>query len=491
MLRTLSSLLLFCAAALSAIPLPAARAAEMPIEEAWKALPKYQYGQDMAALLTIDREVIRAMAAPARRAACARRLAGLLEAAGTTSAAKQYICCRLRQVGTAAEVPVLTRLLARPETSQIARYALESIPGEESAAALRNALSALKGELLVGVINSVAARKDLRSVGKLKELAASKDAKVASAALWALSAIASPEAIAIVEQQAGSVGDPLPMAAAVRLLRCADALAAGGHVEAALPIYTRLTAAAQVKGVRRAALGAMLRLQGEKTTETILSWLSGADADRRIVAAARLTALSDAELDSLTDRLAELPEKSQISLLEVVALHKGKDALPLAVSAARSGKVGLRLAGIHMLGKFGDATTVAIVLDSLAAGGRVAEAAQQAICDLPRNVAEPALLAALTERPDIRGPIIRLLDKLDCHEAMAPLLAIAGRDDPKDYGPALDALRGIATTEEDDLSRLVKLLLATSGKHCEAVERTVFLVCASRRAPQRTVPGRC
>ena len=89
----------------------------MPIDEAWKALPKYQYGQDMAALLTVDREVIRAMATPAGRAACAARLAAA-GGDGTTSAAKQYICCRLRQVGTAAEVPVLTRLLAGPETSR-------------------------------------------------------------------------------------------------------------------------------------------------------------------------------------------------------------------------------------------------------------------------------------------------------------------------------------------------------------------------------------
>ncbi len=87
------------------------------------------------------------------------------------------------------------------------------------------------------------------------------------------------------EQQAGSVGVPLPMAAAVRLLCFADALAAGGHVEAALPIYTRLTAGEGQGRPPRGARLAMLRLQAEKTTETILSWLGGADTDRRVVAA--------------------------------------------------------------------------------------------------------------------------------------------------------------------------------------------------------------
>ena len=38
--------------------LPGATAAAMPAEDAWKALANYEYGKDMAALLTIDREVI-------------------------------------------------------------------------------------------------------------------------------------------------------------------------------------------------------------------------------------------------------------------------------------------------------------------------------------------------------------------------------------------------------------------------------------------------
>ena len=186
--------------------LPGATAAAMPAEDAWKALANYEYGKDMAALLTIDREVIRAMATPAGRSACAARLAAVLEAAGTTPAAKQYICCQLRQVGTAAEVPALARLLANPRTSQMARYALESIPGEESVAALRNALDTLHGDSLIGAINSVAARKDVRSVAKLKELAVGKDSKVASAAFWALGNIANPEAIAFIRAASQSAG---------------------------------------------------------------------------------------------------------------------------------------------------------------------------------------------------------------------------------------------------------------------------------------------
>ena len=463
--------------ALTAMLLPRTTAAEMPIEDAWKALPKYEFGKDMAVLLTIDREVIRAMAAPTSRSACAARLAALLEGPDTTLAARQYICLQLRQVGSTAEVPLLTRMMADPKTSQMARYALESIPGEESIAALRNALGVLRGDLLVGAINSVAVKKDARSVAKLQELAGGKDREIASAALWALGSIASPEAIAFVREQVKQADTPMPQDLAVPLLRCADALAIAGNVEQARAVYVRLAEAGQAAGVRRAALVAILQLQKEPATETILSWIAGADADRRLVAAGRLAALPDAELDRLTAKPNELPDESRWGLIEVLALRKGKDALPLALSAARSEKPETKLVGIRLLGQLGDASTITILTDSLVGDRKLAEAAQQALCRLPREAVGKAMLAALAERPEIRGPVLGVLKKLKYYEAIDPIIAIAGQDDPTVYEPALDALRGIADPDDADLSRLVKLLLAMQGKHREEVERTILIIC--------------
>ena len=72
MLRRFGFLWMLSLVTLSVALLWTATAAEMPIEDAWKALPKYEYGNDMAVLLTIDREVIRAMATPASRSAWPR-----------------------------------------------------------------------------------------------------------------------------------------------------------------------------------------------------------------------------------------------------------------------------------------------------------------------------------------------------------------------------------------------------------------------------------
>ena len=256
-----------------------------------------------------------------------------------------------------------------------------------------------------------------------------------------------------------------------------NALAAVGDKEQAQAIYVQLAEAGQTAGVRRAALAAILQIQNEHATETILSWIGGADADRRVVAVGRLAALSGAELDRLAAKLTELPYESQLGLIEVLALRKGKNALPLVLSAARSDKPEVKLAGIRLLGQLGDASTVTILIDSLAKGGKVAEAAQEALCRLPRETVGRAMLAALAERPEIRGPVLGVLKKLKYYEAIDPLIAIARQDEPTAYQPALAALREIADPDDTDLSRLVRLLLAVQGKHREEVERTILIVC--------------
>jgi len=452
-------------AVLSAIGFRPVAAAEMPLDEAWKALPKYEHGQDMAALLAIDRAVIEAMAAPEKRSACAARLAALLVAEGTTPAARQYVCLQLRQVGTPAEVPVLGRLLARPETCQMARYALEAIPGDESLAALRGGLATLKGKMLVGVVNSLAARKDTGSVEALIGLADANDKEVARAALWALGNIAEGRAAEFLIARAEKAGAATPPSLAVPLLRCADALHGAGKKEQARAIYEKLGAAGQARGTRRAALESLLGLDGQPTGETVLAWFGDADPDRRLVAAGHLGAVSDAQLDKL-------------AVVELLTTRRGKEVLPLVMSMARSDKPELRLAGVRCLGLLGDTSTIPFLLDALAAEGPLAEAAQDALRRLPRKEVGPALLDALQNRPGVRTGVIEVLKRLRYYEAIDPLIVIARDQDPAVYGPALDGLRGIADPDKTDTPRLVKLLLATPrGKQRDEVEKTILIVC--------------
>lgn len=453
-------------------------AAEMTEEDAWKALPKYDHGQDMAALLTIDRAVIQAMASPQARSACAARLAGVLADPDATLAARQYVCLQLRQVGTPAEVPLLADRLATPQTSEIARYALQAIPGPESAAALRHALTTLDGPQLVGVIQSVAARADEDSVPTLQRLADSPDKQIAAAALWALGNVAGDQAAAFLADRAQQAGVPTPPELAVPLLRCADAQADAGKVEAARETYTLLSQAGQPAGVRRAALEATLRLCGDQRTATVLAWFSDSDPDRHRIAAGHLHTLPDEQLDCLLAQLTELPDASQAAVVELAASRRGRQTLPLVESLMQSDQPQRKLAGIRCLGMIGDASVIPQLVDLLADGGEVSAAAQQALQNLPRTEVTAALLEALNTRPAIREPVIAVLVELKCYDAIDPLIEIASLADPAVYTPALDGLQGIADPDKTDIPRLVKLLLRTElGRHRDEVERTILIVC--------------
>ena len=453
-------------------------AAEMPVENAWKALPKYEHGQDMAPLLAIDRVVIEAMALSETRSACAQRLGGLLAADEITPAARQYVCLQLRQIGTSAEVPLLARLLDNPDTSEMARYALQTIPGPEAASALRGALATLDGIRLVGVIHSVAARKDADAVATLERLADSSDKQVASTAIWALGNIADDQAAAFLASRAKEAGIPTPQDLAVPLLRCADAQANAGTTDVAQAIYDVLSRAGQSVGVRRAAFEGSLRLCGDQATATILAWFSDPDADRRRIASGHLHTLPDEQLDRLLAQLSDLPDAGKMAVIELAASRRGKQMLPMVMSLVRSDKTELKLAGIRYLGMVGDASVIPLLVDMLAAGADLTETAQDALVNLPRKEVSAALLDALSNRPALREPVIGVLVKLKCYDAIDPLVEIASQTDPAVYAPALEGLRGIADPDKTDIPRLVKLLLRTEpGRHRDEVERTILIVC--------------
>ncbi len=89
---------------------------QTPIDTAWEQLPQYAYGQDLGPLLAIERAVIEAMGSPAVRAGDGPPSGRVAPAASDHSGRQQFICLQLRQIGTPAEIPILTPLLLAPET---------------------------------------------------------------------------------------------------------------------------------------------------------------------------------------------------------------------------------------------------------------------------------------------------------------------------------------------------------------------------------------
>lgn len=105
---------------------------------------------------------------------------------------KAKACQRLALIGDESTVSALAGLLPDPKLSHYARAALEPMPGPSADRVLREALGGLEGNLLIGVINSIAWRRDPEALVALASLRHGDDAHVASAATAAIRRIRRP-----------------------------------------------------------------------------------------------------------------------------------------------------------------------------------------------------------------------------------------------------------------------------------------------------------
>ncbi len=102
---------------------------------------------------------------PSQYPALEKKVLGILKDAGCTDAARDFACRMLALIGSAASVPVLAPLLEGAKTSDVARYALENIPGAEVDAALQAALPKLSGPARDGLAGTIAARAAFKTLG--------------------------------------------------------------------------------------------------------------------------------------------------------------------------------------------------------------------------------------------------------------------------------------------------------------------------------------
>ena len=215
----------------------------------------YDWGVDPKTLEPIDQAVVASHGnAEHRRKLEAELIAAL--SADIPRAAKDYVCRKLRVIGTDASVPALAALLGDPELSHMARYALEDIPGEKAARALRKAVASVRGAQKIGVIASIGARQEDASVDVLAKALKDEDPGTARAAALALGSIRTAEAA-----KALAGGSPSAEARAAitdASLACAESLLTEGDKGAALAIYQRLLKGDQPKHVRLAATRGIL-----------------------------------------------------------------------------------------------------------------------------------------------------------------------------------------------------------------------------------------
>jgi len=227
------------------------------LQELLQKVKTYDWGQSRLALTEVSEIVKKAHGNKAELAKVEKALLGVLDS-DATRAGKQFVCRELSIIGTEQSVPTLAKMLVDEETSDMARYALERIPGSDVDDALRGSLRKARGNVRIGIINSLGQRRDKKAVRNLSRMLGRPNQENAIAAAAALGQIADSQAAEALAEAKNKAEGKLLSVVLDAYLKCADQLVADGNKIKAMAIYKELQKEGMPKPIRTAALTGMI-----------------------------------------------------------------------------------------------------------------------------------------------------------------------------------------------------------------------------------------
>jgi HEAT repeat protein len=390
---------------------------------AFVRLKSYGWDKSREELQPIEDAVLAAQpgSAPARE--LETRLCSVL-ASSAPRAAKDYVCRQLALVGTSNSVPALAALLPNPELTHMARFALERVPDPSANAALRQGLGQARGEILVGIINSLGALKDENSTGVLTGLLTSQDIATARAAATALGRIGTTDAAAILEDFYASAPVEIKSAAGNAWLAAAQNLARGGRMVEAARILRSLNSDETPVPLRLPAFQGLVSAEPDRAIGLLSGALAGDNESLRALAS-RMIAEQPREqpLKPLLELRHSLPVPGQVALLGAIRLRRNPAARAAVLNACDSAEAPVRLAALEALAVVGSADDVPRLLRLAAGQGEESATARLALATLPgRQPSEIMLVLFPDAQPQLQIELLKALAARSATQA-APMLA--------------------------------------------------------------------
>jgi HEAT repeat protein len=446
----------------------------------------YDYGKSRTDLVAISDMIRQASGTPEIKE-IEKQLDNFLKS-DVSYAAKQFVCRELSVVGTEASVAVLAPMLTDANMSDMARYALERIPGDGVDAALREALPKAAGNTKIGIVNTLGVRGDKKAVGLLAGMIKDSNEMTAGAAIAALGRIDDPAAKEAIAKAKDEVKGALRAVALDAYIRCADRLAAKGEKDAASAIYKQLYAAGEPEPIRAAALRGIIMTAGDKTGEQIVEVLKSNDKAMQTIAIALLKEAAKTDvIKAAAEQMPNLGAVQQVQLLAALADCKDKVGLPAVLAAAKSTDGGVRIAALNALGALGDATTVDVLVQTAVnAKGAEQKASQESLYRLKGADIDQVILKGMPEaEPKAKVELIRSCDQRNITAATPALMKLVKDADGQVRVEAIKALRAVAGP--GDIAGLIELQLAATGTDRGEMEKTV--VAVARKIPADKNPA--
>jgi len=445
----------------------------------------YDYGEDEEILSQL-RDYVRSHRHPTEsRKQCEKQLAEFL-GSNATLAAKMTVCRHLREIGTSLSVPVLESMLLKEETSDMARYALEQIPGTSADRALIQGLSQSNKKVKIGIISSLGQRNAPESVPVLEKLLSDTDSSTAASAAVALGNIATPEASIVLSNAIGKTSGELQSQIASSLLKCAEQYLAHGDRKMAVKLTNKILSAQLPLPIHQAAVKGKIAASGNEARKMIIDILRGKEQQFYPSAISMVPVFFEgAAIQSVCETLPGLPENSQVQLLEVLSHYQEKGILGSVVKATKSEEKMVRIAALKALESVGDSSIVEL-LARHAAGtqGEEQRTARNSLWGLHGEGVDQTILLGLIKLtdPGIQEELLIGVGERRIFDGINFLFSRARSSRPGIRLTAIKALKEVAAPS--DLSRLLQLLINAPGEREQTeLENTIAGVCRKRPNP--------
>lgn len=377
---------------------------------------------------------------------------------------KAVTCKRLAIYGTDKSVPALAPLLADKELSSWARIALEAIPGPVADTALRNAMGKLQGRLLVGVINSIAVRRDVGAVDALVQKLDDANAGVASAAAVALGNIGGEQAAKALTQSLVDAPADVRSAMAEGCILCAEWFLAHNRTAQAVNLYDTVRQADVPNQRHLEAIRGAILARKSAGVGLLIEQLQSKDKKRLGIGLRTARELGGRDVtEALAVELARLSPDRRPLLLLALADRSDSAVLPTVQKAAQSGPKALRITAINILIRLGDVSCVPILLEAATADdAELQQAATETLVRLPGKDVDSDLLARL---PQARGKLKQVLIELAGQRQISDALpAVVSSLHDTDAGIRGAAVRTLGIIGQDpQTADLVKLIQRTNS----------------------------
>lgn len=409
-----------------------------------------------------------------------------------TLIARQWVGQKLGEIAPASVAGDLAPLLRHDDIrmAEIARKALEKIPGREAGAALRDALAHTGGVRRTGLINSLGVRRDAEAVEALAALLADSDPAQAEAAAHALGRIATPAAMDALAQASRTTTGPVFAAVIDASLRGADTLLRNGDVARAAGIYETVYLTPLPSPMRIPALIGYVTHAGAQGRKAALRELLSDDPRMRAAAAGLLL---KAKAPEVTGELVELlrvaPEERRAAIVGILGTRSDRTALPAVLNAASEKSEAVRVAAFQALGRLGDSTVVPLLAETAGtdASAPVRDAARASLASLPTVDVDAAIVRDLEqgapaggdrEKAAVRAELVKavLVRRIDA--GLPVLFKTAAEENATVAAESFRALAEMAGG--DDAGRLLDLLIATRSDRARREAEKAVLASVRR-----------